>query len=698
MTKEQILSENLADFFEVLREAHATQAINAHLHKLLCEQEPGISVNAQKFFYMLLSMQDDGNTQFSLDTDTFFAKWEAKWNGLMQDCEEPVSADTFEDIVKSAIKDIQEKRYANIIDWNGESRLFVVKNGENREKNCAGSREKNRAGHIYATKYYKAKIAIENAAKSLFEGGQNLPDADAEKCIAKIAHLHKTEERFKTSENPNGEFRINHEQAQAILRGQNENLIVTGGPGTGKTTVVLYILWCLLESNRDYLENWDIHLAAPSGKAADRMRESIQDGLNGIRDEFKDSDIFRKLSTLESSTIHRLLKYLPKTGKFYYNAETQFNPNTIFVVDEASMIDIGMFAALMQAIPQGARLFVLGDPFQLPSVEAGAVLGEILNQKNSHRNFVVKLRKSNRFTDDSNIGKLARFVQSYAEEAVCGPVDFEKAFTQDGGKDITRFETLRNDEGTGSASPILSRKETEAAVQKFVVSKLDAFAKLPELAEKVEPLVFCNAINSTSTIVQKNAAIESATEAAQELWTLSLSMRILAAERRGPQGVETINEIACKKIRGHWINSCRSISPDFVPPHKKHFPGQLLILTQNQNMYKLYNGDTGVVVFAKQQPYLMLKKTDGFVFYPLAVLPTDALEPAFAITIHKSQGSEYNHVIMFLPSKVGHPLLTNQILYTGITRAKKSVTVVAPPEAFRAACTTVTTRDTGIEL
>lgn len=705
MTKEQILSEDLTVFFEALREARATQPINAHLHKLLREQDATISVNAQKFFYMLLSMQDDGNTQFSLDANAFFAKWKTKWDGLMQDCEEPVDAEVFEPIVQNGIADILKNRYTNVIDWDGESRLFVVKDAGNDGANSDDANSDNansdnanfdNARKIYATKFYKAKITIESAAKLLFLGGENFVQTEVDKCIREIARLHKNEERFKTAENPEGEFRINSEQAQAILRGQNENLIVTGGPGTGKTTVVLYILWNLLKSNKNYLENWDIRLAAPSGKAADRMRESIQDGLNGIRDEFKNTEIYRKLETLESSTIHRLLKYIPKNGKFYYNAETQFNANTIFVIDEASMIDIGMFAALLQAIPQGARIFVLGDPFQLPSVEAGAVLGEILNQKNPQRNFVVKLRKSNRFTDDSNIGRLAKLVQSYAEKVVSGPVDFEKAFAQNGGKDTVKFETL-SAPATGaapatSATPTLTKKAMEAAVQSFIVGKLDAFAKLPELAEKVEPLV------SYDPSTAMNNAQSEALAAAQELWTLSLSMRILAAERRGPQGVETINEIACKKIRGHWINYCRSISPDFIPPHKKYFPGQLLILTQNQSMYKLYNGDTGVVIFAKQQPYLMLKKAEGFVFYPLAVLPADAIESAFAITIHKSQGSEYNNVIMFLPCKVGHPLLTNQILYTGITRAKKSVTVVATPEAFEAACNTITKRDTGIVL
>ena len=134
-----------------------------------------------------------------------------------------------------------------------------------------------------------------------------------------------------------------------------------------------------------------------------------------------------------------------------------------------------------------------------------------------------------------------------------------------------------------------------------------------------------------------------------------------------------------------------------LPEYSKYIPGQLLMITKNQEMFKLYNGDTGIVVFKDNAPYLMLKK-DGFVFYQLSLLSADALETAFAITIHKSQGSEYDEVTMFLPKQVGHPLLNNQILYTGITRAKSVVEIIATAQTYVAACEPPAKRDTGIEL
>ena len=131
------------------------------------------------------------------------------------------------------------------------------------------------------------------------------------------------------------------------------------------------------------------------------------------------------------------------------------------------------------------------------------------------------------------------------------------------------------------------------------------------------------------------------------------------------------------------------------------FVGQILIFNRNQSEFELYNGDTGIVVRSARhdQLFLMLKKKSQFVFYPLSYFPEDCLAPSFAITIHKSQGSGYPNIMMFLPTRKGHPLLNRQILYTGVTRTKKqSLTIVATPETFKAACETVIERDTGIEI
>ena len=629
--------------------------INKHLLNLIRQVEPNLPECVQQFLYLVLSLQDDGNTQFALDAELFYSKWAQKWNGLLKlydtdsiefEAGKFSDASEFKPIIESAIAAILEQKFESIISWE--------------KTDCEVSDEKNSKlfvacpsggiTYLYIAKYFEAKRIIESTTSTLFADGAMPPESAIADCIEKISRIHTKNPKFANKNNPEGKFLVNREQTEAIIRGQSENLIVTGGPGTGKTTVVLYILWCMLESHPEYLD-YEIHLAAPSGKAADRMRESLVGSLGEIEASEKDAhpDIFNKLSNLESSTIHRMLKYTPDDGGFRYNKKNPFSRNSIFVIDEASMIDISLFAAFLQSVQEGSRVFVLGDPYQLPSVEAGAVLGEILKPENTTRNFVVKLTKSNRFTDDSEIGKLAKAIQGRTE-------------VQMASGDTVKF----------IEAPTGGKKAEEAAIATLVSEWVKDFAEMPALAEKaaqemdLEDKPVCN-----------------------RLWEMSLQKRILSAERRGPRGVETLNQTACKKIRQYGTKAGHPANP--------YFPGEILILTRNQSMYKLYNGDTGIVIFKDARPYLMIKR-ERFEFYPLTLLPADAIEPAFAITIHKSQGSEYNHVMMLLPTREGHPLLTNQILYTGITRAKKTVTIVAGENAFRAACATVTQRDTGIRL
>ena len=708
MDKKILATESIDEFIDALIEMRGLIPLDKHLLHLLFEIKNDISLHTQKFLTLCMSLLDDGNTRVPLDALQFTDMWARKWNGLVmlristaeEDIDENAfaTADDFASIITNGIQDLLTSDFSAIM----ESRETDTASTEDSLSKPFILAKRESGTHLYFTKHFDAKCVIEKAANILFKNGSKSKPSDEEiaQCTEKVASICK----------PFGDkpFTIKKRQAEAIIRGQTENLVITGGPGTGKTTVVLYILWNLLANHSEMLD-WNIYLAAPSGKAADRMRESLIDGLARIRDEQKTDNerIFRKLNELESSTIHRLLRFSKSKRGFMYNSEEQFPKNSIFVIDEASMIDIEMFAALLEAIPEGARIFILGDPFQLPSVDSGAVLGEILKVQ-SGKDFSVKLNESNRFDDRSNIGKLAAEIKEVAESK-----DYNKFVPHKFAHDSDEIGNARNLDETGNAATFkdkvfyrkletdntpLTKKEEDKRIESFIAEWSRDFAKLPELAEQINP---------QRTGTEADDPNHSETARRNQIWQLSLTKRILCAERRGLRGIENINKKVCSKIKSLWRAKKKSQGETVQWDDSGYFPGQLLIITRNQEMFKLYNGDTGIVVFDGNTPCLMLKKAppqgsertrDDFVFYPLSVLPEDSITTAFAITIHKSQGSEYKHVTMFLPTKIGHPLLTNQIIYTGITRAKESVTIIASDDTFKAAVTTVSERDTGISL
>lgn len=695
-------------FFDTLKEMRGIAELDKHLLHALFRMQPDISESAQKFLCLCFSLWDDGNTRILLDADEFLKRWTRKWNGLLLLKETFGHATTstanigdFEQIISAGVEEILHNCASKFTSIISTLETSEVSEGAISTPLIL-TRVAGELPYLYLDRLFRAKILIEKYAGTLFkDGSDKLPsEADIESIQKKIAGI----ATYKKG-NQVLPLNLNAEQAQAVIRGQRENLIITGGPGTGKTTVVLYILWSLLTQDDLKTPNDEtcccsIYLAAPSGKAADRMQESLQNGLKGIRDAFKyeagsghtaekkESRVYKKLKDLEGSTIHRLLKYSRSNNGFSYNAKEQFSEKSIFVIDEASMIDINLFASLLQAIPEGAKIFILGDPYQLPSVDAGAVLGEILKPR-SKKDFTVRLIKSNRFTDDSVIGNLAKEIKACAEDKnIAAPVHrfslhpaldstvAPDAPAKDSGTEVpAQSENLPKDAVFYYSLPAgtQTKKQETDTLEKILKTWIGGFYELPKMALEIDP---------------ENPDKDKC----EAIWELSLKKRILSAERRGIYGVEQINKSACKLIRDYGAKKFTD----------RYFPGELLMITQNQAMYKLYNGDTGIVVYKDSTPYIMLKKASenetGFVFYPLSWFPTDAVEPAFAITIHKSQGSEYDHVTMFLPKQEGHPLLNNQILYTGITRAKKTVTIIATEETFNAACETVIERDTGIEL
>lgn len=662
---------NYKDFFNQLYKLNAISSIWEKILDMLREMEKNISDQALDIFCIYFSLLDDGNTCIALNKEKLLAKWMKKWNGLLlvnevsEEEKDILQEKDFEHIIEEGLKSFKDGSLKSIIEDNpseeNNGKIFIISNIDGND-------------WLFAEKYYCAKNIIEERIKKLFLAGQR-KSLDKKSIADEFEKL--TDKKFKLKER----------QLEAIARGQKENLIITGGPGTGKTTVITYLLWELFKDEDNLKKH--LYLAAPSGKAADRMKESILEAINKINCD-SDCAAFKKLNTSDSYTIHRLLSYAPQENSFIYNSENQFNKDSIFVIDEASMIDIDLFASLLAAIPDQARVFILGDKDQLPSVQAGAVLGEILAKK---KDSVVELNESNRFNSDSEIGRLKDAVQNEQLEL----------------KDFLHFEKW-------SAWKKNFPSERNAGENPVDFIELDEGRKGKEISE-----IVCNwsaafydhlADKKISPAYKLKASFDKENlHLLDKLWTDSMKAKILCAERRGPRGVENINKIICDNIREK--NQLYDFSQG------KYFPGQLLMINQNQKMYKLYNGDCGIVVRFENNPFLYLmieKSAEGeekernfsfenrifaagrFMFYPLYLLPGEALETAYAITIHKSQGSGYDNILIFLPEQEQHPLLNRQIFYTAITRTSGSTYIVASEEILCNARKNIIERDTMIQL
>lgn len=429
-------------------------------------------------------------------------------------------------------------------------------------------------------------------------------------------------------------------------------LVLAGGPGTGKTYTVLRLLALLLEREPELR----IALAAPTGKAAVRITESIR------RDRLAlpCNETVRARIPDEAATLHRLLGVIPGSTEFRHNSETPLNADVV-VVDECSMVDLPLMTRLLRALKPSARLILIGDPDQLASVETGNVLTEICAAGGGNRfsaeacarihqlcgyeveaaaqasplaDAVVTLEKSRRFTADSAIGRLARAVQ--AQDA-----DQTLSLLRDASLPELSLETP-----TASA--------LEAAVRRRAVEWFGA------LFEAEDPA----------------AALD-----AQQ------GFQLLAAVRRGPWGVEGLNYLIEKALRRAGL----------VRGDSAFYAGRPIIVTRNDYRTGLFNGDIGIV-YPEQRGRgplrIWFRMPDGEL---KSFLPSEigAHETVYAMTIHKSQGSEYDRVLMVLPERESD-FLGRELIYTGLSRARKAVEIWSSEPVLRKAVTNRLRRDSGL--
>lgn len=468
------------------------------------------------------------------------------------------------------------------------------------------------------------------------------------------------------------EFAMNTEQTKAVrLVARRRFVVVTGGPGTGKTTVVCAMLRALLE--RGDLTGEDIALVAPTGRAGQRMGEALHNqcaAAIGISDAVR-----RQIEGLSGQTVHSLLGGFPPNWN--YTAKNRL-PHRLVVVDESSMMDVNLMHALLDALPDDCRLVLLGDQDQLPSVDAGAVLGDIVSAFGE--NTVVRLVESKRFTKEFaacaqsiNKGDLAQFRSSTKALPAPGEVwtDTLAKTDKDNINRVFRYEMNE------SADP--------AALQRRVLEWARHYGLLHSTGSTGE-VVRGSLVEMAAGIPADDPAFVDGTcsTAVRELFAELDRSRILTVVREGAYGAAGVNELIAKARFGGRM-----------PANPLVKPGIPVLVTRNTRERNLFNGDIGITVKGPSGMVVLFPRGDKVVACPAGLLPEHGL--AYAITIHKSQGSEFNNVLVVLPQETDNPLLSRPLVYTGVTRAKERAVVMGSQAVVAKALERSLERDSGCD-
>ncbi len=426
-------------------------------------------------------------------------------------------------------------------------------------------------------------------------------------------------------------LQLGDEQKAAVAAAVNSNfLVISGGPGTGKTTIVSVILARRTEKPSEII------LCAPTGKAQMRMKQALDLQLNNLYDEQRRE----KIREIQSSTIHRLLSWDSRKGTFRHGRKNPL-PYKLFIVDECSMIPQSLMSSLLKAIPDGAAVIMLGDRYQLSSVEPGSVFGDFCNILRADApDSLVELTVSRRFPHGGEICTVKDLINDGQSEAAW---DY---MAQPG-----RTSVLSRD--------LPPKNELRQFLQEQIRG---AWSSEGSSAER-----YCD---------------EDTIDAA---WERFERFRVLTPFNVGPYGAAVLNKLL------------RSIFK--FPDNGTPVPGETFMVLQNNYGTNVFNGDTGILWPAGDDGRPLKRSEAGtgkirmLVFFPDPAsefkwrgIPRESLPqyaPAYAFTIHKSQGSDYDRILMFLPPPgANRGILTRESVYTGLTRAKTLAVIAAGRDAF----------------
>ena len=509
----------------------------------------------------------------------------------------------------------------------------------------------------------------------LWKAEQQVAQAIAKRISQQVprAQLGELLQRVFAAEIAENQHDIHWQSLACAMAVQRQFTIITGGPGTGKTTTVVRLLAILLHSGGSDMR---IRLAAPTGKAAARLTESIAGAINRLPEAMQQG------IPTEVATLHKLLGAKPFRRSFKHNSHRPLAADVV-VVDEASMVDVEMMASLMAALPTSAKLILLGDKDQLASVEAGSVLGDLCknaelgnylpetlamlapyapaqlqdygtNSNNAehgpsiYNQATVMLRKSHRFGERSGIGNLARAVNAGVSET------------------LALFERFAD------IDLLVTPSNNSSELKQLIVEGYRTYLQLSQQSDAV---------------IAEESAFSARDQWAKQVLQVHRGFQLLVALRKGNWGVAGLNQRIAE-----WLQRA-----GLIERSKGWYVGRPVLVQRNNYTLNLMNGDIGITLLDPHTGKLrvVFEQADGGVRWVLPSRLSD-VETVFALTVHKSQGSEFKHTVMALPDEF-NPLLTRELVYTGITRASEHFTLVTPKHAiFEAAVQQRVVRSSGL--
>ncbi|MGN5239065.1 exodeoxyribonuclease V subunit alpha [Rhodococcus sp. SJ-3] len=481
---------------------------------------------------------------------------------------------------------------------------------------------------LYLDRYFRQEQMIREVLAARSDG---FPAADDDRLSAALDELFRDQsDRTKSSPAPD------RQRVAAALAATHHTTVIAGGPGTGKTHTIARIL-ALLEMIEG--PGLRIGLAAPTGKAAARLQESVRE----------QESVLPLPPGLSAMTLHRLLGWQRGRTRFRYHADNHL-PYDVIVVDETSMVSLTMMCRLLEAVRPDTRLVLVGDPDQLASVDAGAVLADLIARPVSGEVNPVFVRAAARDLEASGDPDEAAFKPLEHERLRGGIVRLSRG--RRFGGEIARLAVAVRDGDGDKVMEILNSGAPEIAFQR------------PDDIELLRRDVVGSAQEVTA------AALTGDIHAVLERFE---THRLLCAHRDGPYGVQRWARQAME-----WISAStgRRLDPE------RWYPGQPLLVTANDHEARVYNGDTGVVVRRGDGDLVaaFARGEQPFVLHPSQL---SGVQTVYAMTIHRSQGSQYGTVSVILPDERSS-LLTRELLYTAITRARSKVRVVGTEAAVRA--------------